>query len=90
MYFCEIYLQIWGFSGLVKNPNSVVKNPPTNAGDVSLITGSEDPLEKEMATHSGKSHGQRLQSIKLQTVGHNLVTKQHLQTYALHKPCQSI
>ena len=27
---------------------SVVKNPPANAGD----TGQEDPLEKEMATHS--------------------------------------
>ena len=26
----------------------VVKNPPANAGDL----GSEDPLEKEMATHS--------------------------------------
>ena len=33
----------------------VVKNPPTNAGDikeVDLITGSEDPLEEGMATHS--------------------------------------
>ena len=33
----------------------VVKNPPANAGDirdVGSIPGSEDPLEKEMATHS--------------------------------------
>ena len=30
----------------------VVKNPPANAGDVCSITGLEDPLEKEMATHS--------------------------------------
>ena len=33
-----------------------VKNLPANAGDVrdeSLIPGSEDPLEKEMAIHSG-------------------------------------
>ena len=33
----------------------MVKNPPANAGDagdVGLITGSEDPLEKEMVTHS--------------------------------------
>ena len=41
----------------------VVKNPPANAGDLGLILGWEDPLEKEMATHSsvlaGKSHGQR-------------------------------
>ena len=30
----------------------VVKNPPVNAGDVGLIPGQEDPLEKAMATHS--------------------------------------
>ena len=30
----------------------MVKNPPVNAGDVGLIPGWEDPLEKEMATHS--------------------------------------
>ena len=29
-----------------------VKNSPASAGDMSLIPGSEDPLEKEMATHS--------------------------------------
>ena len=28
----------------------VVKNPPTNAGDVGSL-GQEDPLEKETATH---------------------------------------
>ena len=31
---------------------SVVKNPPANAGDSGLIPGSEDPMEKGMATHS--------------------------------------
>ena len=33
----------------------MVKNPPTNAGDIreeDLIPGSEDPLEEGMATHS--------------------------------------
>ena len=30
----------------------VVKNPPANARGVGLIPGLEDPLEKEMATHS--------------------------------------
>ena len=33
----------------------VVKNPPANAGDfqdLGLISGSEDSLEEEMATHS--------------------------------------
>ena len=37
------YVINMGFLG-----GSVVKNPPANAGD----TGQEDPLEKEMATHS--------------------------------------
>ena len=36
-----------GFPG-----GSVVKNLPAMAGDVGLIPGSEDPLEKEMGTHS--------------------------------------
>ena len=33
----------------------MVKNPPVNAGnarDLGLTLGQEDPLEKEMATHS--------------------------------------
>ena len=30
----------------------MVKNPPANAGDSGSIPGSEDPLEKKMATHS--------------------------------------
>ena len=30
----------------------VVKNSPASAGDAGLIPGSEDPLEKEMTTHS--------------------------------------
>ena len=30
----------------------MVKNPPTNAGDVGSIPGREDPLEKKMATQS--------------------------------------
>ena len=34
----------------MKFGGSVVKNLPANAGDVSLIPGQEDPLEKEMAT----------------------------------------
>ena len=40
----------WGFSD-----GSVVKNLPANAGrtgNKSLSLGQEDPLEKEMATHS--------------------------------------
>jgi len=63
---------------------SVGKNSPANAGDMGSIPGQEDPLEKEMATHSsilaweipctGKPG--RLQSMGLQTVGHDLETKQ--------------
>ena len=30
----------------------MVKNLPVNAGGVGLIPGLENPLEKEMATHS--------------------------------------
>ena len=30
---------------------SMVKNLSVNAGDVGLMSGQEDPLEKEMATH---------------------------------------
>ena len=54
---------------------------PTNAGDVrdvGSIPGGEDPLEKEMATHSGilvweipwTQEPGRLQSMGLQRVGH--------------------
>ena len=55
----------------------VVKNLPANAGDMGLILGLEDPLEKEMATHSSilawgilwieEPNG--LQSMELQTSG---------------------
>ena len=31
---------------------SAVKNLPANAGDAGSFLGQEDPLEKEMATHS--------------------------------------
>ena len=69
---------------------SVVKNPPANAGDSETWVqslGQEDPLEKEMATHSHilaweipwtKVPG-GLQSKGLQRVGHDLVTKQQQQ-----------
>ena len=30
----------------------MVKNQPANAGDTGLIPGLEDPLQKEIATHS--------------------------------------
>ena len=72
----------WGFPG-----GLVVKNPPASAreaGDAGSSLGQEDPLEKEMTTHSSilawetplteVPHG--LQSMGSQRVGNNLVTKQ--------------
>ena len=44
--FVNQYL-FMGFPG-----GSAVKNLPANAGDVGLTLDQEDPLEKEMATHS--------------------------------------
>ena len=67
-----------GFPG-----GSVVKNLPANAGDMGTIPGQEDPLEKEMATHSSilaweipwREGAGRPWSIASQRVKHNLATK---------------
>ena len=45
--FIVISHSMWGFPG-----GSEVKASAWNAGDPGLIPGSEDPLEKEMETHS--------------------------------------
>ena len=72
----------WGFLG-----GLVVKNPPASAGNVGLIPGSGNPLEKGMATHSSV-HAWRipwtetsggLQSTGLQKVGHVWATE-HVHT----------
>ena len=63
-----------GFLGV-----SVVKDLPANAGDVGLIPGREDPLEKEMATHFSilawrnpwTEEPGELQSMRSQRVGHD-------------------
>ena len=63
-----------GFLGV-----SVVKDLPANAGDVGLIPGWEDPLEKEMATHFSilarkipwTEEPGGLQHMGLQRAGHN-------------------
>ena len=61
-----------------------VKNLPAMQETHVQSLDGEDPLEKGMATHSSilawripwtEEHG-RLQSMGLQRVGHNLVTKQ--------------
>ena len=59
--------------------SQTVKNPPASAGDVGLIPGWEDPLEKEMATHCSTlawkipwtEEPSRLQSTGSQRVEHN-------------------
>ena len=56
-----------------------------------FILGGEDPLEKEMATHScilaweipQTEKPGRLQSVALQRVRHDLVTKQQHRVYLL-------
>ena len=62
----------------------VVKNNPAHVGNESSVLGSEDSLEKEMATHSSvlawkiqwlEASG-RPQFIGSQRVGYNLATKQ--------------
>ena len=62
---------------------SVGKESAFNAGDPGSIPGQEDPLEKEMATHSSilvwrilwAEEPGGLQPTGLQRVRHNLVTK---------------
>ena len=69
---------------------SVVKNLPANAGETQFQSLSgEDPLVKEMATHSSicaweipwTEEPSGLQSTGSQTVGHNLMTKLSLSIY---------
>ena len=71
-----------GFSG-----GSVVKNLPAKQEMHALSLGWEDPLEKEMATHSSilaweipqTDEPGGLQSMDSQRVGHDSVTKQQQQ-----------
>ena len=57
----------------------MVKNLPANSGDSGLALGQEDPLEKEMVTHSSilawkipwTEEPGRLQSTGAQRAGHD-------------------
>ena len=70
---------------------SVVKKPPANAGDVSLIPVSKDSLENKMATHSSiltwkiiwTEEPGGLWSMGLQRVICDLVTEQQFALYIL-------
>ena len=68
----------------------MVKNTPANVGDVrDEVLGQEDPLEKEMATHSSilawripcTEEPGRLQSIGFQEVGNDPASNTTLTTY---------
>ena len=76
-----------GFPG-----GSVVKNPSPMQEMWVQFLGREDPLEKEMATHTsslawkipGTEQPGRLQSMELQRVGHDLVTSLSLSRHTLN------
>ena len=67
------------------------KGLSASAGDAALTLGWEDPLEKEMATHSSilaweiprTEEPAGLQSMGLQRVGHDLATEQQQQLYSI-------
>ena len=73
---------LWGFLW-----GSVVKNLPANGGDSVRFLGRENPLEKEMATHSSiltweipwTEEPVRLQFVGPQRVKHYSATKQQQQ-----------
>ena len=81
-FFIRDLIPFMGFPGV-----SVVKNPPAKQETRVQTLGQEDPLEKEMATHStilAKEIPQTeepggLESVGSKKVGHNLVTKQQQQ-----------
>ena len=66
----------------------MIKNPPAKQETLVQLLVQEDPLEKEMATHSSilaqeiswtEEPGSRKGSVGSQRVGHDLATKQQLQ-----------
>ena len=74
MFITILFIIAMGFPG-----GSEVKASASNAGDLGLILGREDPLEKEMATHSSilawsipwTEEPGGLQSMGSQRVGHD-------------------
>ena len=85
--FATIYFALLSSVGLPAD--SMVKNPPANAGDAGFVPGlGRSPvgnhLENEMVTHSGilawkiprRAEPGGLQSMESQRVGHNLSTEQ--------------
>ena len=72
----------------------MVKNPPAKQEMQVQSLDLKDPLEKEMATHSSilvweipwTEEPGELQSTELQGVGHDLVTKQQLNSFCACAP----
>ena len=73
----------------------MVKNPPVKQETWVLSLGWEDPLEKEMATHSSilaweitwTEEPGGLQSMGLQRIGHDLATEQKQSLDGETGPC---
>ena len=76
----------WSIVELASLVAQTVKHLPTMQETRVLSLGQEDPLEKEMATHSSSlawkipwmEEPGRLQSMGSQRVGHNRVTKKKI------------
>ena len=74
----------------------MIKNPPGNARDAVWSLGRADPLEKEMAAHSGVLAWESLwteelgglQSVGHQRVGQDLATKQQQQQQQSRQKCE--
>ena len=72
----------------------MVKNPPAKQETWVQSLGQEDPLKKKMTTHSSilaweitwTEEPGRLQSVRSERVGHNLVTNQQLPCLISHTP----
>ena len=83
MAHCHIYLSIYICRDSGFPVSSLVKNVPAMQDTQVRSLGWEDPLEKEMATHSStlawripwREEPGRLQSMGSQRVGHDLVNK---------------
>ena len=76
----------------------MLKNPPTNVGDMGSIPGCNDPLGQGMATHSSilvwetlwTEEADGLQSMGSQKVRHNLMTNTLRQLEAVDQIYNSV
>ena len=91
--FFKIFLCIWGASLVAQR----LKHLPAMQETLVQSLGQEDPLEKEMATHSSilawripwREEAGRLQSMGSQRVGHNWATSLHFTSRAAPRSSQT-